>query len=28
MIAAAKKEDLGLRAFVHSLVGSKEFYTK
>ena len=28
MLAAAKKEKLGLRAFVHSLVASKEFHTK
>ncbi len=28
MLAAAKKEKLGLRAFVHALVASKEFHTK
>jgi mono/diheme cytochrome c family protein len=28
MLAAAKKEDLGMRAFVHALINSKEFHTK
>jgi len=28
MLAAAKREDLGARAFVHALVASKEFQTK
>jgi hypothetical protein len=28
MLAAAKKEKLGARAFIHSLVASKEFQTK
>jgi mono/diheme cytochrome c family protein len=28
MLTAAKKEDLGMRAFVHALVGSEEFKTK
>lgn len=28
MLAAAKKEDLGMRAFVHALVASGEFHTK
>jgi hypothetical protein len=28
VVTAAKKEKLGMRAFIHALVGSEEFHTK